>query len=186
MFHPHSSCELCSVGVDRQVMLWDTRAGTAPRAVVENVHSGDVNCVDWSALDANYLVTGSNDRSVCIVDLRKQEVTTRLSGHLSPVNSVQFCPFSHEYVASCADSLNLWRLNDESERAELVMKHCGHQGPVVDFGWNQENEFTFLSSSDDSELRADEKSDGSLQIFRPLDLLLCDYETALHRLAQHI
>ena len=71
VFHPQSSCELCSVGVDRQVMLWDTRAGTSPRSIVENVHSGDVNCVDWSALDANYLVTGSNDRSVCIVDLRK-------------------------------------------------------------------------------------------------------------------
>ena len=36
-----------------------------------NVHSHDINTVDWSRVNPNLICTGSNDNKVCVVDIRK-------------------------------------------------------------------------------------------------------------------
>lgn len=35
------------------------------------IHKDDINSVDWSKVDQNYVVTGSTDCKACIVDIRK-------------------------------------------------------------------------------------------------------------------
>lgn len=79
-FKPSSQHELVSVGVDRQILIWDLRV--APKSVdelavydpvhkINNVHNDDINTVAWSGLNEHLLATGSNDKKVCLLDIRK-------------------------------------------------------------------------------------------------------------------
>ena len=100
IFRPDSSSELCSVGIDRKILFWDTRTkgiGQSTSAPTQsandgpavsslrmqkiqehnpilkllNVHSDDINTVDWSKINPNLVATGSNDNKVCVIDIRK-------------------------------------------------------------------------------------------------------------------
>ena len=60
VWQPGSAAELASVGDDFKLLLWDTRAGSAPAAALEKAHGeNDLHCVDWSSLEPHLLVTGA-------------------------------------------------------------------------------------------------------------------------------
>lgn len=127
VFKPGSSDILCSVGVDRQVVFWDLRAGTKPTLRLQEVHKSDINTVDWSSQNDNQLATGSNDTLVKILDIRKAynligqsppkvseqqtPIVQTLHKHRSKVHVVKFANFSRNYLASCGDSLLFWDLS---------------------------------------------------------------------------
>lgn len=90
VFKPNSKDILCSVGVDRQVVFWDLRTGTAPTLRLQEVHKSDINTVDWSSQNDNLLATGSNDTLVKILDIRKAynligSSAPKVSDHNSPI-----------------------------------------------------------------------------------------------------
>ena len=35
------------------------------------VHNDDINTVDWSKINTNLIATGSNDKKVALIDIRK-------------------------------------------------------------------------------------------------------------------
>ena len=123
-----TSCELVSVGIDRYILFWDIRTGSnKPVARALQAHYDDINTVDWCKLDQNYIATGSNDKIVNILDIRKLSidgssglsdknqicpaVVRQLVGHISSINVVRFSPFSKDHVASSDDNLIFWDLN---------------------------------------------------------------------------
>lgn len=67
----------------------------------------------------------------------------------------------------------IWDLKKQGE--ELMFHHWGHVGPIVDFDWNFEDEWSMMSTSEDSDsiVMHDE---GSFQLYRPLDLIVGDNE----------
>ena len=97
IFKPDSAHELCSVGIDRKILFWDTRTqgqrqgfshttGEVPvvsslrqQKIQEygpvnkllNLHLDDINTVAWSKVNPNLIATGSNDKKVCVIDVRK-------------------------------------------------------------------------------------------------------------------
>lgn len=71
-FKPGSADILCSVGIDRQLLIWDLRVSTSePKMSLKDLHSSDINTVDWSPCNESLIATGGNDNLVKIVDLRK-------------------------------------------------------------------------------------------------------------------
>jgi len=57
-------------------MIWDLRTATdKPVVTLQDVHSSDINTVDWSALDNNLIATGSNDTLVKVIDVRQAYAT---------------------------------------------------------------------------------------------------------------
>ena len=127
-FKPNSVDILCSVGVDRQLLIWDLRERSSePIMSLKDLHSSDINTVDWSSCNESLIATGSNDTLVKIVDLRKFQtnhltnaaglrassdspIVNILKKHNSKVQTVKFCPFSSRYLASSGDSIVLWDL----------------------------------------------------------------------------
>ena len=49
----------------------DLRAVLEPVVTMKEVHSFDINCVDWFTTNYNLIVTGSNDTFVKILDVRR-------------------------------------------------------------------------------------------------------------------
>jgi len=70
VFNPASSNDLCSVSVDKQIILWDLRSGKHSSKLTD-IHGSDINCADWSSLNTHYICTGSSDQSIALTDIRK-------------------------------------------------------------------------------------------------------------------
>jgi histone-binding protein RBBP4 len=70
-FHPTSRFVCCSVGDDRQLLLWDERAGTRPQQRAAEAHDDDINCVSWSAQRPEHVLTGSSDGLIKLWDVRR-------------------------------------------------------------------------------------------------------------------
>lgn len=174
-FNPSNWNELCSSSQDQTVLIWDTRAGTTPSLKVEDIHSDDINWVDWNPNNPNLLLTGSSDFTVSIVDIRKGKPIKYFDQHKSSVNLLKWSPFKANVFASTGYSLMIWDLNREDD--ELILNHWGHVAPIVDFDWNWADEWSIMSTSDESDTVVFHE-DGSLQLFRPIDLITDDLETA--------
>ncbi|CAI2367505.1 unnamed protein product [Moneuplotes crassus] len=172
-FHPVSETQLCSSSQDQTIMLWDTKSGCSPVMKIDEIHSDDINCVDWNPHDHNLLLAGSSDHSVSLIDIRNGKCINYFDQHKSEVSYVQWSPFKENIFASSGDSLMIWDLKRQGE--ELMFHHCGHVGPIVDFDWNFEDEWSMMSTSEDSDsiVMHDE---GSFQLYRPLDLIVGDNE----------
>jgi len=107
IFNPQSSNDLCSVSVDKNIIIWDLRSGKIEDKITE-IHENDINCVDWNSLDSNYLCTGSSDETVSIIDLRKNLSVHKFSNKKGSVNAVQFCPFKSNMVGAANSVLAIY------------------------------------------------------------------------------
>jgi len=180
-FNPNNSNELCSSSQDKTVLFWDTRSGTKPTLKIENIHTDDINWIDWNKFNENLLLTGSSDFTVSVVDIRNCKPIKQFDQHKSSINYVKWSPFKEHMFASSGTSLMLWNL--KTEGSELMFNHTSHVGPVIDFDWNYADEWSFISTSDDWESVVIH-DEGSLQMYRPLDLIVDDFDVALKRLTQ--
>lgn len=71
-------------------------------------------------------------------------------GHSSSINVVRFKAHSKDYIASSGDALVIWDLNEpQGSEAEVIFKHVGHVGQIVDFEWNEAAPWSIMSASDD-------------------------------------
>lgn len=162
------------MGVDRYILFWDVRAGSnKPVSKALQAHFNDINTVDWCKADSHYVATGSNDQLVSILDTRKltsecdlpkkgelcPAVVQQLRGHTSSINVVRFAPHSKDILASSGDALIIWDLSKPqtskySSENNLLFKHVGHVGQIVDFEWNEAAPWSIMSASDDIDAAA--------------------------------
>ena len=148
---------------------------------VEDIHSDDINWVDWNKNNSNLLLTGSSDNTVSIIDIRNCKSIKYFDQHQESVNYVKWSPFNEKIFASAADSLMLWNLNNEGN--ELVFNHWGHVGPIIDFDWNWADPWTWMTTSDDSDSTI-AHDEGSFHIFRPLSLIVDDFDKSVEELTK--
>ncbi|GJZ75253.1 WD40 repeat-containing protein MSI4-like protein [Tanacetum coccineum] len=94
---------------DSVLILWDARVGTDPITKVEKTPNSDVHRGDWNPIDKNYILSGSDDQSVCRFDRRN--LTS--DGVASPVHKfvepkaavvcVQWCPDKSSVFGSSSE-----------------------------------------------------------------------------------
>lgn len=106
------------------------------------MHTDDINTVDWSKTDTNMIATGSNDKLVSILDIRKLSsdfvsadmtklcpaVVRQLDGHTTSINVVRWSTMNTDFLASCSETLNFWDLRQPNNDDALFFKHAGHVG----------------------------------------------------------
>ena len=80
-FHPNSENELCSSSQDQTILFWDTRSGSKPTLKIDEIHSDDINCVDWNPHNSNLLLAGSSDHSVSVIDIRNSKCINYFDQH---------------------------------------------------------------------------------------------------------
>ncbi|CAL8462585.1 g2118 [Coccomyxa elongata] len=208
VWRPGSRDELASVGDDYKLLLWDSRLPSArPAAAVENAHGEtDVQCVDWSALQQELLITGAADGSVKVWDTRHlKDAMHTFKLHDSAIMRVEWAPYKKGVFASGGEDklIAVWDL-ERSERAagagaeesgpdakrartngsgsglppQLMFRHAGHRSEVVDFQWHPTDPYTMVSVSDAG-------SGGTLQVWRISDLIWRPIDEVLKDLEEH-
>ncbi|EGR27180.1 WD repeat protein [Ichthyophthirius multifiliis] len=194
-FSPNKKDVLVSVGDDKKLLLWDLRVSHEKQQEVNDLHNDDINCVDWSIPNEFYIATGSSDGTACVMDIRnyKKIVTIKtnneqiLNEELSQysVMSIKFAPFKGNYLSIGSDNLYIYDLNNlqidyEQNLYKPLLTHFGQKGVINDLDWNTESDWSIMSTC--QEFDHDNSGGGSLQIFRPLDLIYLPEDEAAKNL----
>lgn len=84
---------------DGTLQIVDTRVGNLNQSqMLIKAHDSDVNVCDWNKVATNLIVTGSDDCSVKVWDLRSQKKSKRseellcFNWHSEPITSIRFQP----------------------------------------------------------------------------------------------
>jgi len=120
---------LMSCGCDSTVRVWDVRRKSGSALTVDEGHGHDINVLSWNRL-VNYLVvTGCDDGSFRVWDLRSfksGEPVANFRWHRGAVTSVEWSPHESSTiaVAGADNQLTLWDLALEAD-PEAEAAHLG-------------------------------------------------------------
>lgn len=179
-FSPNDRDILVSVGCDRKIIGWDLRIENNKHAFeLEEFHLDDINCVDWNVLDDNYIATGSNDSSSCIIDLRMRKEIARIKmpEEKMSIQCIKFSNFNRNIIGIASDSLHIYEILNPKP----IFTHIGYRGNIADFDWNTENDWSLVSANQETDVLST-IGGGTLNIFRPLDLICLPEEEAKNKL----
>jgi len=141
---------LASCSADKTVSLWDANKGHRLRKLEE--HTGIVNCLAVSALDPNMLVSGSDDCTAVLWDVRQRDPVASLF-HDYQVTSVAM---SHDarsiYTGGIDNVIRMWDLR-QGEPEEESMRMSGHGDTITGLSLSPDGH-SLLSNSMDNTLRS--------------------------------
>ena len=111
---------MMSCGCDSTVRVWDTRKKGGSALCVDEGHKTDVNVLSWNKM-VNYLVvSGADDGSFRVWDLRtfrSGEPVARFHWHRKQITSVEWCPDESSSIAvtGADNQTTLWDLALEAD-----------------------------------------------------------------------
>eukprot|EP00180_Rhodochaete_pulchella_P001837 Plantae.Rhodophyta-Rhodochaete_pulchella.ctg2764.p1 GENE.Plantae.Rhodophyta-Rhodochaete_pulchella.ctg2764~~Plantae.Rhodophyta-Rhodochaete_pulchella.ctg2764.p1 ORF type:complete len:186 (-),score=23.02 Plantae.Rhodophyta-Rhodochaete_pulchella.ctg2764:331-888(-) len=164
------------------MLVWDMRSGSRPVFACERAHAGDVNCVDWCPADANSILTGGSDNWVKVWDSRKlKSPVVEFKEHSQQITELQWHRQSKTVFASSSndEEVIVWDTSRTSGQVltaggkssgnltpQVLFRHVGHQGAVVDFQWCEDKDDPWLIASVSEDGRG-----STLQVWRMFDLI---------------
>ncbi|OSX66981.1 hypothetical protein POSPLADRAFT_1063874 [Postia placenta MAD-698-R-SB12] len=155
---------LASVGDDKMLMVWDTRASSEPVNKIQ-AHDREILAVAYSPAVDHLLLTGSADSTVVLHDMRAPSKRLHtFESHTDEVLHVAWSPHNATIFASASSDrrVNVWDLSqigveqtpDEQEDGppELLFVHGGHTSRPTDFCWapGEAESWTATSASEDN------------------------------------
>ncbi|KAI0783396.1 WD40 repeat-like protein [Abortiporus biennis] len=163
-WHPTHENILASVGDDKKLMIWDTRASSEPTFSVQ-AHDREILAVAYNPAVEHLLLTGSADNTIVLHDLRSPHKKLHtFEGHQDEVLHVAWSPMNPTVFASASSDrrINIWDLSqigveqtpDDQEDGppELMFVHGGHTARPTDFCWapGEDENWTASSTSEDN------------------------------------
>ena len=116
-----------SAGSDSTARLWCTDRPTPVRIFMGH-HSQNVNCLSWHP-NCNYLLSGSDDKTIRMWDVQSGRCVRILSGCKFGVNQVKVSP-SGQYVAGAdyGGIVSIWDIRNGRKLDEF--QHENHSGDI--------------------------------------------------------
>ncbi|KAJ7103166.1 WD40 repeat-like protein [Mycena belliarum] len=163
-WHPTKDNVFASVGDDKMLMIWDTRAPADASTKIQS-HDREILAVSFNPASEHLLVTGSADKTVILHDMRApaKKLHTFVS-HTDEVLHLSWSPHNATIFASASSDrrINIWDLSmigaeqtpDDQEDGppELLFVHGGHTARPTDFCWapGEAENWTATSASEDN------------------------------------
>ncbi|PSS29686.1 hypothetical protein PHLCEN_2v2834 [Hermanssonia centrifuga] len=153
-----------SVGDDKMLMIWDTRASPEPVTKIQ-AHDREILAVAYSPARDYLLLTGSADNTIILHDLRSPAKKLHtFEAHTDEVLHLAWSPHNPTIFASASSDrrVNIWDLSqigveqspDDQEDGppELMFVHGGHTARPTDFCWapGEGENWTASSTSEDN------------------------------------
>lgn len=139
---------LASCGDDGKICIWDTRTRVRqpPCEVIAPRRRGvQFNCLDWHPVFEHHLVTGAQDSSCVVWDLRNRKQVQVYVEHNGPVNSVAFNSGGSLLLSGSSDKTS--KLFDVCEGRNMFTL-MSHSGPVRSVCFNTTGEMFATGSQD--------------------------------------
>jgi len=107
------------------VVSLDVRSGSGQHST-HNLHKLKISTVSINPITPNMIATSSNDRTVCVWDVRKIDKATEEFVHSQAVASCAFSRVTGKYLVSVSydDFIRVW----ENNKLELKIGHNNHTG----------------------------------------------------------
>ena len=202
-FNPVESARFASIGDDKKLLLWDTRHRNTAVQIVDAAHrESEICCIDWCGAPHNHLLaTGGKDGSTTVWDIRM--FSESCSSNNSPRLLDDCCRNLHplDFEATCVQfgrleldrpllaashydgSVIIYDLsrssndgNNDTGLSSMVIRHCGHTGPIEDIHWHPTQPWTMASIS------SEEGGGSSLQVYRIHDFCFRSAEDIMSEL----
>ncbi|KAL3832670.1 hypothetical protein ACJMK2_024292 [Sinanodonta woodiana] len=146
---------LASAATNGAVVIWDiNRPQRNKQEFVFQEHKRTVNRVTFHEKEHNMLLSGSQDGSMKLFDIRKKEVGVEFSIGSTSVRDVQFCPCHLSYFtfASADESGNvlIWDMR-KPDRVER--QFTAHNGPVFTLDWHPEDRTRLATAGRDKMIK---------------------------------
>eukprot|EP00744_Colponema_vietnamica_P008981 GILI01012790.1.p1 GENE.GILI01012790.1~~GILI01012790.1.p1 ORF type:complete len:507 (-),score=175.73 GILI01012790.1:234-1754(-) len=125
-FSPTEANVFASCSVDQTVRIWDTR--TKKNSMLQvHAHSADVNVLSWNKIVCYLLVSGSDDGSFKIWDLRNfrdDNSIAHFKFHSDSITSVHWHPTEESVVAvgGADNQLTIWDMSLEKDEEALELE----------------------------------------------------------------
>ncbi|CAK5264467.1 unnamed protein product [Mycena citricolor] len=163
-WHPTKENVFASVGDDKMLMIWDTRAPTDPSTKIQ-AHDREILAVAFNPAADHLLITGSADKTIALHDIRSPAKKLHIfEGHIDEVLHLAWSPHNPTIFASASSDrrINIWDLSmigeeqtpdDQEDGApELLFVHGGHTSRPTDFCWapGEADNWTATSTSEDN------------------------------------
>lgn len=161
----HFNNVFVSVDDDKRIVFYDVRE--LKTRVRENAHDSDILCVSYSAIEENFIATGSKDGYLKVWDERKMDEPVYVfeTGCENEVLNVSWSPHLGGVVACGGTNkrVSLWDVTrvgmemTEEEMLdgppELLFLHGGHTDTVCDIAWNPMEPYEIASVAEDNILQ---------------------------------
>lgn len=129
---------LASAATNGAVVIWDlNKPSKSKQDYVFQEHTRTVNRVRFHQQEGNYILSGSQDGSMKIFDIRMKRIASTFSIGSTSIRDVQFCPSNFNYFAFAAadegGNVQLWdmrRLNSPEKQ------FTAHGGPMFCIDWH--------------------------------------------------
>ncbi|KAF7783983.1 hypothetical protein Agabi119p4_148 [Agaricus bisporus var. burnettii] len=163
-WHPTQENLFASVGDDKMLMLWDTRAKIDPEQSIQ-AHDREILAVAFSPASEHLILTGSADKTIALHDIRVPTKKLHVfESHTDEVLHLAWSPHNPTIFASASGDrrVNVWDLSligqeqtpDDQEDGppELLFIHGGHTARPTDFCWapGEGENWTAASASEDN------------------------------------
>lgn len=122
-----------TASVDKCIRIFDTRPATKCQCVsmVKNGHSDDINVISWNPIHKHLLLSGSDDHSFKVWDLRKFPKAAKKKSikphahykwHTGAITTVDWCPHDASTCSASGEDnqISIWDLSLEQDNSEPV------------------------------------------------------------------
>ena len=148
-----------SCGDDKTIKIMDLRTNASALSI--SGHEAEINSIDFNPENEFLYITGSNDKTAALWDLRKPELKLHsFIHHKGGILNVKWNNKRPNIFASSGEDnkilvwdltqigANIARDDNEVAPSEMIFEHGGHLDKINDFDWNQ-NEDMMCASVDD-------------------------------------
>ncbi|KAK6165695.1 hypothetical protein SNE40_022574 [Patella caerulea] len=138
----HDENILASAATNGSVVIWNlNKPNRSKQECVLTDHKRTVNRVIFHKADASILLSGSQDGTMKLFDIRKHAVSLTFTGKMSEsVRDIQFCPHigsGYFMFAAAYDNGNI-QLWDMRRQDRCIKQFPAHTGPAFSLDWHPE------------------------------------------------
>lgn len=92
-WNPKDNTIFATCSLDRSIKVWGITGGNGNAHFTLSGHKKGVNCVEYAPTgEKPYLISGSDDQTVCVWDYQTKQCIQTLSSHTNNVSATLFHP----------------------------------------------------------------------------------------------